>query len=57
MSRTCCFLERLRLFEDVTNAVFIDPPVPVAGYMDIPQEPGLGLRLNMEFITEAASDL
>jgi L-alanine-DL-glutamate epimerase-like enolase superfamily enzyme len=51
------FLERLRLFENVTNAVFIDPPMPVAGHMDIPQEPGLGLRLNMEFITEAASDL
>jgi L-alanine-DL-glutamate epimerase-like enolase superfamily enzyme len=46
------FLERLRLFEKITAAVFIDPPVPKDGYMELTHAPGLGLTLNMDFIKE-----
>ena len=46
------FLERLLLFEDITNAIYINPPVPEHGFMEIPDLPGLGLVLNMDFIRE-----
>lgn len=46
------FLERLLLFEDITRNVYIDAPVPENGYMTIPEMPGLGLKLNMDFIKE-----
>ena len=46
------FLERLRLFEKITAAVFIDPPVPKDGYMELTHAPGLGLTPNMDFIKE-----
>lgn len=44
------YLERLIMFEGITSAVFKDPPMPDHGYMEIPDLPGLGLELNMEFI-------
>lgn len=46
------FLERLLLFEEITRNVYIDAPEPVNGYMTIPELPGLGLTLNMDFIRE-----
>lgn len=46
------FLERLLLFEEITRNVYDGAPEPVDGYMTIPDEPGLGLKLNMEFINE-----
>jgi D-galactarolactone cycloisomerase len=46
------FLERLLMFEDITNAVFKDAPVPVDGIMTIPDKPGLGLDLDMDFIRD-----
>lgn len=46
------FLERLLMFEDITSLVFKGAPVPVDGYMDIPDLPGLGLELDMDFIQE-----
>ncbi|MCI9296256.1 MAG: mandelate racemase/muconate lactonizing enzyme family protein [Lachnospiraceae bacterium] len=46
------FLERLLLFEEITGNVYINPPQPVNGYMEIPDLPGLGLQLNMDFIKE-----
>lgn len=46
------FLERLLLFEEITGNVYINPPRPVNGYMEIPDLPGLGLQLNMDFIKE-----
>jgi D-galactarolactone cycloisomerase len=46
------FLERLRIFEPVTARVFRDPPVPVDGYMTVPELPGLGLELDMDFIRD-----
>ncbi|SDX05993.1 L-alanine-DL-glutamate epimerase [Roseicitreum antarcticum] len=47
------FLERLRLFEDVTDKVFKDAPLPVDGYMTVPDLPGHGLSLDMDFIRDA----
>ena len=44
------FLERLLLFEDITAKVFADAPVPVDGFMHIPDLPGLGLNLDMDFV-------
>lgn len=46
------FLERLRLFEEITANIYVDPPMPHNGYMDIPELPGLGLTLNMDFIRD-----
>lgn len=46
------FLERLKLFEGITEQVFLDAPKPEKGYMAIPELPGLGLILNMDFINE-----
>ncbi len=44
------FLERLMMFEELTNNIFIDPPMPIEGFLAVPDAPGLGLTLNMEFI-------
>jgi L-alanine-DL-glutamate epimerase-like enolase superfamily enzyme len=46
------FLERLLMFEDITSQVFKEAPVPVDGLMQVPDLPGLGLALNMDFIRE-----
>lgn len=46
------FLERLFLFEDITEMVYQDAPQPVNGILTIPDKPGLGLKLNQEFIHE-----
>lgn len=47
------FLERLMMFEDITAKTFKNAPVPVNGFMEIPDLPGLGLSLDMDFIREA----
>lgn len=44
------FLERLFLFEDITAMVYQDAPVPEKGILTIPDKPGLGLELNMDYI-------
>ena len=46
------FLERLFVFEEVTELVFRNPPTPKDGYLEIPDLPGLGLELNQEIINE-----
>lgn len=46
------FLERLKLFEGITVNTYLDAPKPVDGYMTISDLPGLGLKLNMDFINE-----
>ena len=46
------FLERLLMFEHLTDSVFKNPPKPVNGYMTVPEGPGLGLDLDMDFVTE-----
>ncbi|MEE1032061.1 MAG: substrate-binding domain-containing protein [Ruminococcus sp.] len=46
------FLERLKLFEGITANTYLDAPKPENGFMTIPDLPGLGLKLNMDFINE-----
>ena len=46
------FLERLLLYEEITAQVYKNAPLPANGFMEIPDLPGLGLELNMDFIGE-----
>jgi L-alanine-DL-glutamate epimerase-like enolase superfamily enzyme len=46
------FLERLLMFEDITAAVFKNAAVPVDGFMTVPDLPGIGLELDMDFVRE-----
>ncbi len=46
------FLERLLIFEEITALTFRNPPVPSNGQLEVPDRPGLGLELNMDFIAE-----
>lgn len=46
------FLERLLIFEGVTENTFLNAPIIEKGYLHIPDSPGLGLTLNMDFIGE-----
>jgi len=46
------FLERLLMFEAITASVFKNVPLPKDGYIEIPDLPGLGLELDMDFIAE-----
>ena len=45
-------LERLFMFEDLVNNVYLDAPQPVNGYLTIPDKPGLGLELNQDYLAE-----
>jgi L-alanine-DL-glutamate epimerase-like enolase superfamily enzyme len=44
------FLERLLLYEGITAQVYKNAPLPQDGFMEIPDLPGLGLELNLDFI-------
>jgi L-alanine-DL-glutamate epimerase-like enolase superfamily enzyme len=46
------FVERLRIFEPVTAHVFRNAPVPRNGLLPVPNLPGLGLELDMDFVAE-----
>jgi L-alanine-DL-glutamate epimerase-like enolase superfamily enzyme len=46
------FLERLLLYEGITAQVYKNAPLPNNGYIEIPDLPGLGLELNMDFIQQ-----
>jgi L-alanine-DL-glutamate epimerase-like enolase superfamily enzyme len=46
------FLERLLMFEELTASVYKNPPAPIGGYMHIPDSPGLGLELDMDYILD-----
>lgn len=46
------FLERLLMFEGVTGQVFKNAPKPVDGFMTVPDLPGIGLALDMDFIRD-----
>jgi L-rhamnonate dehydratase len=46
------FLERLFLFEELTELVFLNPPTPKDGYLEISDLPGLGLELNIQAIMD-----
>ncbi|GAB4064746.1 mandelate racemase/muconate lactonizing enzyme family protein [Angustibacter speluncae] len=43
-------LERLLAFEDITARIFPAAPLPVQGTLHIPDLPGLGLELDMDFV-------
>lgn len=51
-SYNALYLERLLMFEEITSNIYDNPPMPNGGYMEIPDLPGLGLALNMDFIRE-----
>ena len=44
------FLERLLMFEEITSQVFKNVPLPQNGYITIPELPGLGLELDLDYI-------
>src|SRR5579871_2730849 len=46
------FLERLLMFEDITAQMFKGAPKPIAGFMEVPELPGLGLQLDSDFIRD-----
>jgi len=46
------FLEKIDIFEDITAKVFRNAPEVVNGILTVPDRPGLGLELNMDFIRE-----
>lgn len=46
------FLERLLMFEGVTGQVFKNAPIPVDGFMTVPDLPGIGLELDMDYIRD-----
>jgi L-alanine-DL-glutamate epimerase-like enolase superfamily enzyme len=43
-------LERLIVFKEVTGLLYRNAPIPYDGYIEIPEKPGLGLELDMDFI-------
>ena len=47
------FLERLLIFEELSDMVFVNPPQPKDGYLELPDKPGLGLELNMDVLRGA----
>lgn len=46
------YLEKLFMFEEVVRSVFLNAPEPVEGILTIPEKPGLGIELNMDYIKE-----
>jgi L-alanine-DL-glutamate epimerase-like enolase superfamily enzyme len=40
------------MFEDITAKTFKNVPWPKNGFIDIPDLPGLGLELDMDFIRD-----
>lgn len=46
------FLERLLIFEAISHQVFKNAPTPINGMMHIPDLPGLGLELDLDFVRE-----
>lgn len=48
------FVERLLLFETLTERTFAGAPKPKDGYIEVPDLPGLGLTLDMDYINDQA---
>ena len=44
------YVEVLTLFREAVAQTFIDPPVAKNGILTLPEKPGLGLELNMDYI-------
>ena len=45
------FLERLLIFVEISSNIFTNASIPKDGFMTLSERPGLGLRLNMDFIS------
>lgn len=45
-------LERLKMFEPLSDLVFTNAPQPKDGYLEIPNRPGLGLELNKDYLVK-----
>jgi len=48
------YLERLFMFEEVVRNVYLNPPEPENGKLRLPDAPGLGMELNMDYIRDNA---
>ena len=48
------YAERLYIFNEVWDHVFVNLPKIEKGYVEVPKGPGLGLELNMDFIKKAS---
>jgi len=46
------YLERLLMFEEVVRNVYKNAPEPIDGFITVPETPGLGIELNMDYIRE-----
>ncbi len=46
------FVERLLIFEAISDKIFRHAPVPVDGIMHIPDLPGLGLALDLDYVRD-----
>lgn len=47
-------LECLDIFEPSVESIFIDPPRPVKGFIEIPERPGLGLDVDWDRVSAMA---
>lgn len=45
-------LERLYMFEELVQSVYVDAPKPQGGFLTLTEKPGLGLVLNEDFIEQ-----
>ncbi len=48
------YLERLFMFEEVVRSVYRNAPEPEGGLLRLPDAPGLGMELNMDYIRDTA---
>jgi L-alanine-DL-glutamate epimerase-like enolase superfamily enzyme len=48
------YLERLFMFEEVVRSVYKNAPEPEGGLLRLPDAPGLGMELNMDYIRDTA---
>ena len=48
------FVERLLLFEQLAADTFVNAPLPKDGFIEVPDLPGLGLELNMDYVNDQA---
>lgn len=46
------YLEHLLMFDEVVNNVYLNPPKSIDGFITVPETPGLGMELNMDYIRE-----
>ncbi len=47
------FVERLNFFEPLAANLYRNAPVPAGGFLRVPEAPGLGLELNLDFLKES----